>query len=150
MFDECRAVKVMGFTTVEAWFGQDPDDFIEIVTGGAKYTTPQLGDVDPIIVEDPDDEEEDDDDEDEDAQQDDDELLSCYSPRRGGAIIDPWLLETGGGWCCDDFPALKECEGIVDYDTYLGVIENTYAESLRRRGICPPAAPPAAAPIAAP
>ena len=117
---------------VGAWFGQDPDDFIEIVTGGAKYTTPQLGDVDPVVVEDDDDDGDDgyDDDDDDEGGED----VVCYSSRPyvdGGAVDgdagargagfeldDPWLIETGGGWCCDDFPALRECEvGVAQADS---------------------------------
>ena len=62
---------------------------------------------------------------------------ACYeSPR--GADRDAWSKD--GGWCCDEFPALGRCEGEIDYAEYGAVIDNAYAEALRRRGVCPPKA----------
>jgi hypothetical protein len=69
--------------TSEAWFGQVPDDFIGIVTGAARYTTPQMGNFDTVVVDD-----------DEDADGDD----ACYSTPPGAFEPgDPWFGETGRG-----------------------------------------------------
>lgn len=113
--------------TTEAWFGQDPEEFVKIIAGAVQYTTPQVGDVYVEFV-------------DENEEHHD----ACYTARPGAfGPEDPWLADTAGGWCCDGFPALKECGGDVDYSRYAAVVENTYVEPLRRRGICPPYEAPA-------
>jgi hypothetical protein len=123
VFAACESVELMGVTDVGAWFGQNPDDFVEIVAGGVKHTTPRLGDVRPVVVS-------------SDSDSDDDEGACYESPR--GADRDAWSKD--GGWCCDEFPALERCEGEIDYAEYGAVIDNAYAEALRRRGVCPPKA----------
>ena len=92
------------------------------LSGGARYTTPQLGDVRPVIrPEIPE--------------------KPCYSvpADNGKDVYDPdssWMQT--GTWCCDDFPRVERCEGEIDWDEYPRTVENTYAASLRERGTCPP------------